>query len=215
MQHVIREATDQAAGKLRARVRAEDVAGATTSALLKDDRVQAGFLLRSATVAGWPGLEICGYRGHEENKDDKLKLLRLERLAPDIMLCIFDETPALIVINEPAEDFHYGLQNNEIVLRNPATGVRLTSETIPLTGANTDGLWRNRSRGVLNAKALFEAVDNRLQQLRRAGTIGDEGVEGNDEVGDREGTISAKANFAVQLIDAADKQAFVADEVIR
>lgn len=103
LQPVVREATAVAAGKLRRQLRGE----ADTS-VAADDRRRAGFLMRSEIVSGWPGLEITGYAG-PENTSAPVEIVRLERLAPDLLLCLFADLPELIVVSEPREGLHFGI----------------------------------------------------------------------------------------------------------
>jgi hypothetical protein len=60
-----------------------------------------GLLLRSALVSGWPHMEICAYR-----EGVKLTLLRLERLAPAVLIALFAGVPDRISLEEP----HHGVQ---------------------------------------------------------------------------------------------------------
>lgn len=71
------------------------------------DMPVTGLLMRSQVVSGFPGLEIIPY----ENKtgDATLQVLRMERLAPDVMLCLFSGSPQRIVIREPKETLCYGV----------------------------------------------------------------------------------------------------------
>jgi len=78
-----------------------------------------GFLLRSAAVAGWPGLHVRGYRAepgdsdeeiHPESHPDRLKLLRLERLAPAVLLALFDGLPEVIHLEEPRQGLQFGVR---------------------------------------------------------------------------------------------------------
>jgi hypothetical protein len=72
-----------------------------------------GLLLRSRAVSGWPGLEVKAYRGTRPSTDTgggtKLTLLRMDRLAPDVMLCIFDGVPTRVDIEEPREGIQFGV----------------------------------------------------------------------------------------------------------
>ena len=83
--------------------------------ILKQERVPApeeepqyaGFLMRSAVVSGWPGLEIVAY----ESKDATGKTVdpvRIERLSPDVLLCIFKSTFLSVNIHEPKEGVAFG-----------------------------------------------------------------------------------------------------------
>jgi hypothetical protein len=76
-----------------------------------------GFLLRSRAVSGWPGLQVRAYRrevgGDEdiipESNPDRVKLLRLERLAPAVLLALFDGVPELVHIEEPRQGVQFGV----------------------------------------------------------------------------------------------------------
>ena len=89
-----------------------------------------GFLLRSPVVEGWQGLEMRAWEtwkkewGNEEadeatkekneaaKKENELKPLRIDRLAPDMMLCIFDGKLNYIEIKQPPEGMHFGAPIN-------------------------------------------------------------------------------------------------------
>jgi hypothetical protein len=66
-----------------------------------------GFLLRSPVVEGWQGLEMeASYWQGKEAKP--ATTLRIDRLGPDILLCIFNGPLAKIVIRQPPEGMHFG-----------------------------------------------------------------------------------------------------------
>jgi len=67
----------------------------------------AGLLLRSAVVSGWPGLEVSAQDGGGK----PIKLLRMSRLAGDVLLCLFPEIPAAVAVEEPREGLHFGLED--------------------------------------------------------------------------------------------------------
>lgn len=82
----------------------------------------AGFLLRSSVVSGWPGLEIKGYRtstlaagGTNPTPSDPMQPLRIDRLAPDVMLVLFPEPPAWVQLGEPHEQLAFGHEDGGIV----------------------------------------------------------------------------------------------------
>jgi len=70
-----------------------------------------GFLLRSRVVSGWPGLEVKAYRGEPSDKSP-LRLLRMDRLGPDVLLCLFDGIPDIVDIEEPREGLQFGVDMN-------------------------------------------------------------------------------------------------------
>jgi hypothetical protein len=69
----------------------------------------SGFLLRSLVVEGWQGLEMkaAGVDG-QGNRIDPLEPLRIDRLSPEIMLCIFNGKVTDIEITQPPEGMHFG-----------------------------------------------------------------------------------------------------------
>jgi hypothetical protein len=81
-----------------------------------------GFLLRSAAVAGWPGLHVRAYRTEPADNDEeivpesdpsRIKLLRLERLAPAVLLALFDGVPSVLHIEEPRQGVQFGVRLEE------------------------------------------------------------------------------------------------------
>lgn len=107
-----------------------------------------GFLLRSRMVSGWPGLHVRGYARDNLRLDPpvddedvgeqhdapmrRLGLMRLERLAPAVLLALFDGVPQAIHIEEPRSGIQFGVDETDqngraraqVFLRNLATGER-------------------------------------------------------------------------------------------
>jgi hypothetical protein len=78
-----------------------------------------GFLLRSRVVSGWPGLHVRAYRQALGQADDaaipesdprRIKLLRMERLAPAVLLVLMDGIPAVVHIEEPRQGIQFGVR---------------------------------------------------------------------------------------------------------
>jgi hypothetical protein len=74
----------------------------------------SGFLLRSSAVSGWPGLEVKAFKeidnsGPLPEGKGQINLLRMQRLAADVLLVLFPETPAWIEIDEPKEGLAFGV----------------------------------------------------------------------------------------------------------
>jgi hypothetical protein len=65
-----------------------------------------GLLLRSQLVAGWPSLGVrpCDPQGNP------MKILRMDHLSPNVLLCMFSGTPASISLCEPQEGFRFGVE---------------------------------------------------------------------------------------------------------
>ncbi|MBK7676727.1 MAG: hypothetical protein IPJ27_19270 [Candidatus Accumulibacter sp.] len=65
-----------------------------------------GFLLRSPAVEGWQGLEMRAWK--DSAGTIAIDPLRIDRLAPDIMLCIFNGKVDRIEVRQPPEGMHFG-----------------------------------------------------------------------------------------------------------
>ncbi len=84
-----------------------------------DQEALTGMLLRSSVVSGWPGLEVNGYLDYTTNDDGEalpdldshIKLLRMERLSSDVLLCLWPAIPKVVTIDEPHEGVEFGFQD--------------------------------------------------------------------------------------------------------
>ena len=159
-----------------------------------------GLLLRSRAVSGWPGLQVRAYRrevGNDENiipesDPDRLKVLRLERLAPAVLLALFDGVPELVHIEEPRQGLQFGVK-----LVSSASGFNATV----------------RARDVRVAKDVepkkempvsFRAGSPGVLDLRATGTafLGTASTHMNDD-----GKLTS-AEFALQMIRFPYRQVF-------
>lgn len=131
-----------------------------------------GVLIRSRAVSGWPGMEVKAYRGTVEGgpAGTPLDLLRMDRLAPDVMLCIFQGVPTRVDVEEPREGIQFGVDlldrdGNGVV--EPTTqvpsGLRLKMRKIrgPLAGQLT-----HATADKLDPHAQFQAVPVRRSNRR-------------------------------------------------
>lgn len=82
----------------------------------------SGFLLRSRAVSGWPGLHVRAFNVDPEEGDEarfedddprRIRLLRLERLAPAVLLCLFDGIPKVVHIEEPRQGIQFGFMHKD------------------------------------------------------------------------------------------------------
>jgi hypothetical protein len=79
--------------------------------------LMSGLLLRSGLVSGWPSLSVrpCLKGGQ------MLKTLRMTRLSPNVLLCVFWGVPDYVEIAEPQEGFAFGTdEDGKVALRHPA-----------------------------------------------------------------------------------------------
>ena len=84
-----------------------------------------GFVMRSRLVSGWPGLHVRAYATdtHPDDADvpemdtspDRVRLLRMERLAPPVLLVLFDGVPAVVHIEEPRSGVQFGVRLDAVV----------------------------------------------------------------------------------------------------
>jgi hypothetical protein len=125
-----------------------------------------GFLLRSAAVSGWPGLHVRAYNQEvpdsevlPENDARRLRLLRLERLAPAVLLALFDGVPVVVHVEEPRQGIQFGVDldtggvgtTGRVPLRDARTAERLAGQTV-------DVPFRADSPGVISIAALTAAI---------------------------------------------------------
>lgn len=107
----------------------------------------SGFLLRSDVVKGWPGLEANGYA----DDGTLLDIVRFERLAPTVLLCLFEKdgkTLHQVDIHEPAEGLHFGLSggtavnvrtNHQIDAQGPGSQIKGVLQPAPFRANGGDG----------------------------------------------------------------------------
>jgi hypothetical protein len=126
-----------------------------------------GFLLRSRAVSGWPGLHVRAYREElgggdadqiPESDPRRLKALRIERLAPAVLLALFDGVPKVIHVEEPRQGIQFGVElvaggqpdqySATLVLRDVTTSDELDPQV------SVDVPFRRGSPGVLDMRAL-------------------------------------------------------------
>jgi hypothetical protein len=141
-----------------------------------------GFLLRSRMVSGWPALHVRAYgrdnlavvpkisdRDVDEGDDDvlaKLPLLRLERLAPAVLLVLIDGLPRVVHLEEPRAGVQYGVDQKavgggvqaRVPLRDVLTGDPLPSgdpadpvESVPVP-------FRRDAPGVVHVATLVQRI---------------------------------------------------------
>jgi hypothetical protein len=135
-----------------------------------------GFIMRSRLVSGWPGLHVRGYATdtHPDDKTppdidtspDRVRLLRMERLAPAVLLVLFDGVPAVVHIEEPRSGIQFGVRVKEQGAGRAAAVVPLRDVRKPNDGPLQSGghdrtvpvPFRKRAPGVINLHALAESM---------------------------------------------------------
>jgi hypothetical protein len=165
----------------------------------------SGFVIRSRAVSGWPGLHVRAYDRELGVADDavipesdprRLKILRMERLAPAVMLVLFDGVPAVVHIEEPRQGIQFGVRLESV--GGNANNLRAftvarngnSAEDVLRSGrkVDVDVPFRPGSPGVLDIERLNQAL------MGTAGT--------------NMGTSVDSAEFAVQMLRFPYRQVF-------
>jgi hypothetical protein len=181
------------------------LAGAEIQTELSTDITVSGLLIRSQIVSGWPGLEVLAYENytigeHEEViPNGKIENMRIERLAPDVMLCLFAKTPKLVQFNEPKEGLSFGVRSDgKLVPRflgyktGQPCGQFVTGSPKPEDEAEISK--RNGNKGVID---VMKTRDNLITILNRYDAL-------------NKNTLSP-ADFGIQLIKSAEQQSFISE----
>ena len=137
-----------------------------------------GFLLRSRLVSGWPAMHVRAYSTDTRPDDqtapdmdtspDRVRLLRMERLAPAVLLVLFDGVPAVVHLEEPRSGIQFGVRLDPTVNPTQQTAVVTVRD---VTHPNNGPLQQNGkditvpvpfrsggAPGVINMKKLNEAL---------------------------------------------------------
>jgi hypothetical protein len=141
-----------------------------------------GFLLRSRMVSGWPALHVRAYgrdnlavdpeisdRDVDEADDaalGRLPVLRMERLAPAVLLVLIDGLPRVVHVEEPRAGVQYGVDQKAVAggieARVPLRDV-LTGDPLP-SGNPADPVrsvpvpFRRGAPGVLHVATLADRI---------------------------------------------------------
>lgn len=121
----------------------------------------SGMLIRSSIVANYKGLEIAAFDNND--KWETVNPLRMERLASNILLVVFDSVPGLIEIKAPSENRILAIVNNEIPLRQLDNEIgKITQNRFKMD----DSHFRNTEKRVLNVAALQQAMAKQLGKIQ-------------------------------------------------
>ena len=136
-----------------------------------------GFVLRSRLVSGWPAMHVRAYSTDTRPDDktipdmdtspDRVRLLRMERLAPAVLFVLFDGVPAVVHIEEPRSGIQFGVRLDPTADPSQQTAVVTPRDVLhPNNGPLQAGgkprtvpvPFRAGSPGVINIKKLNEAL---------------------------------------------------------
>jgi hypothetical protein len=137
-----------------------------------------GFIMRSRVVSGWPNLHVRAYARDllpddalttvSEADPSRMKVLRLERLAPAVLFVLFDGVPAVVHIEEPRQGIQFGARldrNDPPANRRAKVHVRdcdtgdLVAPASTLTAANSVEVpFRPGAPGVIDINTLRQRI---------------------------------------------------------
>ena len=160
----------------------------------------SGCLVRSDVVSGWSGLLADAYDDVYNSDPDKigipLKLLRMERLSPNVLLCLFSGELKRVEFHLKPESLNFGLDVYEIApfgfyktLRNEKgehlNDTKGNSVKIEIGGGSE--IWRQESQRILN-------INNLAIMIRTALTPSPK--------------VFTSAHLALQMIEGVEKVIF-------
>jgi hypothetical protein len=135
-----------------------------------------GMLLRSRAVSGWPGIHVNAYRADVSDtspQDDpsRLHIMRIEQLAPSVLLVIFDGVPEIVHVDEPRHGVQFGVDETGgsspgnwsytlTVRRNVTVNGDMTESNLP--GDQLSVPFRANAPGVLDMSALQTAIVGKI-----------------------------------------------------
>ncbi|WP_437774744.1 DUF6603 domain-containing protein [Sorangium sp. So ce1097] len=127
-----------------------------------------GFLMRSSVVSGWPDLLVEGYpervddAGFIPERGDTLQLLRFDRIADDVLLCLFEGEIKTLDVHQKPEAMHFGLDardnaadpySKNLRTRDGTGEEELLIERVP---------WSDEGKGMLDIPALAAQMKEKL-----------------------------------------------------
>lgn len=174
------------------------ITGAPPPREVEIEGTACGLLLRSQLVSGWPGMEIKAYKDKDGKKP--IDKLRLNKLAPDVMLVLFAKVPKRVDISEPKEGLCFGTIDNRYILPK-------------FLGKNADQpvgkyVTENPKTGDFITASIREGTDRVLDVLKTKGDIED--ALKNKWHALRNSVLS-RADFAIEMVKTAEQQKFIND----
>ncbi len=132
--------------------------------------VMTGFLLRSRAVSGWPGLHVNAWA--DRSKTTRVNIMRIERLAPAVLLVLFDGVPGFMTITEPRQGIQFG-----VIPSGSGRKLRIRDDRGAEIGPDVAVPFREDSPGVIH----FQELAKRM--LANGGDVEDDGVFSSAELG--------------------------------
>ncbi len=151
--------------------------------------IKTGFLLRSALVEGWPGLEVKAFKAI--GGEDCLPILRMERLSDHVLLGIFDGEFQELEIREPAETMHFGADVDDGRYTKMLRGLGVNK--VPLGVEMPDSIVAVPVDQTTRKLDVLKMVENIKTALANKGECGN---------------YFSSAEFAVEMVESAEMGVF-------
>jgi len=127
----------------------------------------SGYLLRSAVVETWIGLEGTAIGVDSIGKTlNPLQILRMDRLAPDVLLCIYNGKVTNIEIKQPPEAVHFGAQTAKTADPNVESHTKSGLRALPHTKPKGNSLEvPMRALRVVDITGLVNAIKEKVGKV--------------------------------------------------
>lgn len=154
------------------------------------NKTVTGIIMRSQVVSGWPGLLVDGYDTAVEDLDsidptegNPLPLLRMETLAKDVLICLFEGEVKTVDIHLKPESMHFGLDAPTI--ESPEWSKNLRDENGELMSEFLISPipWNNEEKEVINLQEFATQMNGYLNLDEfTSGQFGLQMIEGVQKV---------------------------------
>lgn len=168
------------------------------------DQKITGIIMRSQVVAGWPGLLVDGYDQivssspvvEDLDNDKMLPQIRMEKLAKDVLICLFQGDVKTVEVHQKPEAMHFGVDPFGVDDKSVTKDLR-NAEGELITGSQILLPWHNEGKRVIN---LTQFAQNMFTWF-------------NDATGGG-GSLSSftSAQFGLQMIEGVQKVRFFKNE---
>ncbi|TRU12753.1 MAG: hypothetical protein EWV60_05220 [Microcystis sp. Msp_OC_L_20101000_S702] len=159
----------------------------------QSDKTITGFLLHSEVVSGWPGLEIEGYAtpvtgNNFVGPENKLTILRRDRLSDNILLCFFAGEVKTLDLSIKGSSVNCGVDPVDPIEKGSPITKGLRNLDGKQTTGNIEVPFRNQDLGVINIEEMTNRLKERLESTSQF----------------------TSAQFAATMIEGSPKVRFVA-----
>ncbi len=157
---------------------------------LNQDRRITGIIMRSKVVSGWPGLIIDGYDeavadldSIDETEANLLPLLRMETLAENVIICLFQGEVKTVDIHLEPESMHFGLDADTVESRQWSKNLRDENGELMDEFLISPIPWHNEDKEVVNLEELAQQMNEYLSLPEfTSGQFGLQMIEGVQKV---------------------------------